>query len=469
MILSGPRCLGLALALLFSFFSLIDCAQAQIKHRFLGVDNADNNLLLVDQIYNKGWVVKIPAGSRDLELIGNNVLVSHGNGAAEYDVATGKKGWSISKFSDITTARTLPNGNILLGGNAPAGITIYEVDRSGKEIKKQVFNGWKELRLLRPLANGNILFTVADPYRLVEVDRSSKVVWEAKLPGKGYVGLRLPNGNTLASTGDTLTIIEIQPDGKTVFQIGGRDKHPGKGLDWFSGFEVLPNGNFLTTNWLGHEKWGTGPHVVEFDRQNNLVWQWEDHKAAKQITNVLVLDDKLAPVQNPSEISFKLSLKSGWNLISLPIQPADSSTEKVLSQIGGKFGAVYAYNSLRSSYEAYLPGEAGNDLLKLEMGRGFWVYMEEDATLDLRGTFASKAIELHEGWNLAGFNSSTVLPLESAFGSISGKVSSVYAFDTESNSYRAYEPPDTLALKSLEPGRGYWVYAEEKASWVLTR
>src|SRR5215217_948205 len=117
---------GLACALLLAL-GATGFAQAQIQHRFLAVDNGGNKLLLVDQIGNAGWTVSIPAGSRDLQrLPGNKVLVSHGNGAAEYDLTTGAKGWSVTGYSNITTAVRLANGNTLLGGNN-AGITLVEI------------------------------------------------------------------------------------------------------------------------------------------------------------------------------------------------------------------------------------------------------------------------------------------------------------------------------------------------------
>ena len=69
-----------------------------------------------------------------------------------------------------------------------------------------------------------------------------------------------------------------------------KQAHPQLGLDWFSGFQLLPDGHVLAANWLGHGKQGTGPHLVEFDRGNRVVWKWEDHQQAATITNVLVLD-----------------------------------------------------------------------------------------------------------------------------------------------------------------------------------
>jgi hypothetical protein len=54
---------------------------------------------------------------------------------------------------------------------------------------------------------------------------------------------------------------------------------------------VVPvNGNILVANWLGDGNIGTGPHAVEFDANNNLVWSWEDHSTAQTITNLLVIE-----------------------------------------------------------------------------------------------------------------------------------------------------------------------------------
>jgi hypothetical protein len=35
---------------------------------------------------------------------------------------------------------------------------------------------------------------------------------------------------------------------------------------------------------------GKGPHAVEFDANNSLIWSWKDFSAAKTITNLLVIE-----------------------------------------------------------------------------------------------------------------------------------------------------------------------------------
>src|SRR5205085_140799 len=84
----------------------LNYSSGSIKHILYMVDNGFNKLLFLNQKdMSKSWTISIPSGSRDLQLVANNkILVSHGNGAAEYDRITGIKGWSVSTFSGVSTA-----------------------------------------------------------------------------------------------------------------------------------------------------------------------------------------------------------------------------------------------------------------------------------------------------------------------------------------------------------------------------
>lgn len=265
---------------------------ADIAHKFLIVDNTLNNLIYVDQTDpTKSWTTAVPAKSRDLQIIeGDKVLVSHGNGAGEYDLATGKKLWAIDTMKGINSARRLDNGKTLLAGYGPGGIYIYTVDRKGKKLSQLFLEGLRNFRLITPLKNGNILLTVSRPLRVIEIDPRGKTVWQAKLPGIGYKAVRLPSGNTRVSTATAAVVIDLDSGGKVVSSIGGKEAHPKVLLDCFSGFDTLSNGNIVVANWLGHGNKGKGSHLIEFDRNNKVVWTWGDHKTASLVTNVLVLD-----------------------------------------------------------------------------------------------------------------------------------------------------------------------------------
>ena len=275
-----------------------------IRHVLYMVDNGFNKLTFLNQKdTSKSWTIPIPVGSRDLQLIANNkILVSHGNGAAEYDRTTGAKGWSISTFTGVSTARRLSNGNTLIGwstaasGSTPAKVVLSEVTRAGIEVATTTINNITQFRLARRLSNGHTLITgdtnENGNWEVFEVDSTGTIVWRQALGGKGYVANRLANGDTRATTCHTDEMIkQFSPTGSIVKYWGGHADHPNGELRTFSGYSVVPgNGNILQANWLGDSYWGNGPHLVEFDAKNHMVWSWKDYTAAFTITNVLVVE-----------------------------------------------------------------------------------------------------------------------------------------------------------------------------------
>lgn len=283
--------LKMLLAGLTVIVSLAPAHAEEIKHRFICVDNAQNRLIHIDQHEGTEWIVGIPGGSRDLQILDKDrVLVSHDNGAAEYDLNSGKAlDWKVTNHRGVNTARRLKSGHTILGANSKEGIVFTEVDTNGKEVGKTVLEGQKDLRLVRIRKDGNFLLTVSGPYRVVEVNKAGEIIRSAAIPGKGYKAAITADGTCLATTGEDSQVVEINKDGNIDRAVGGRKNH--EGLQWFSGFHHLDNGNIVVANWLGHGKAGKGPHLVEFDRENKLVWKWEDHEKAKQVTNVLLLDE----------------------------------------------------------------------------------------------------------------------------------------------------------------------------------
>jgi hypothetical protein len=271
-------------------------------HRFACVDNGANRLLLVDQTEpSRNWSVAIPSGSRDLQrLEKNRLLVSHGNGCGIYDMKDGRCLWQLEGFYSVQTARHIAERDeVMLGAIAKGAVEFHFLKRDGEWFQKSSrvvrVTGVEPglLRLARFTGDGHVLFTTGNPIRVVEWDlAANKEVWSAPFPGKGYVALRRADGTTAVSTGGAVSVVEIARDGKITKTWLGDAYRKEHRLDWFSGFEFLPNGHIVVANWLGHGAQGKGPHVIEVDADNKVVWSWEDHTAAKQVTNLLMLDEK---------------------------------------------------------------------------------------------------------------------------------------------------------------------------------
>ncbi len=161
-----------------------------------------------------------------------------------------------------------------------------------------------------------------------------------------------------------------------------------------------------------------------------------------------------------------INVNPGWNLISLSQQPPDTAIASVLSSISGKYLSVWAY--INGGWKVYDPNNPGfSDLTTMEAGKGYWINMTEAARLSVSGSAPSNSIDLANGWNLVGYNSSTSQGVADALASISGKYVSVWAY--VNGSWKVYDPnnPGFSDLTAMDPGYGYWINATEACTWTL--
>jgi hypothetical protein len=119
---------------------------------------------------------------------------------------------------------------------------------------------------------------------------------------------------------------------------------------------------------------------------------------------------KMSGVSNQApSASVDIPLKAGWNLISLPLIPADTSIASVLAPIAGKYTSVWSYypTPLWLLYDPARPGMSPLDLTNIEPDVGYYIYMTQDAVLTVSGSpiTENRRIEFmyrHHGILLAG-------------------------------------------------------------------
>lgn len=275
-------------------------AQAEVRHRFVCIDNAkDARLIYVDQFNpSNSWTRPASAASRSLQRVGDGrVLVGNDTGFTEVSLKSGEALVRVDGYRRICAVARRVDGSTWLAECSASGIVIHCV---GKDLRpaglgRLIYPDASYLRVMQVLDNGHILMAAGKPFRAVEVDAEQKVVWSAALGAfgdKGYKVCRLEDGTTMASVGNGVKVVLVDRAGRLLRFWGEPQKgaHPEWGLDFFSGFDRLENGHVVAANWLGHGKHGTGPHLVEFNSDNEVVWRWEDHTAARQVTNVLILE-----------------------------------------------------------------------------------------------------------------------------------------------------------------------------------
>jgi lysophospholipase L1-like esterase len=236
-------------------------------------------------------------GPRDMQLVGGDrVAVSIASGYVELDLATGQVKKQVGGFASVESLRRLPGGGTVLGANTGGGVTLQELDGHDAPVRSATFPSYGQLRLLRRTPQGTFLLGVGT--KLAEVDWSGRTVWDMEIPGGSSVfqGLRLANGTLAVASGYGAAILIVDPSARTVrTTIGGKAQPDAATVvpNFYAGFQVLPDGRFVVTNWEGHGagNGGKGLQLLEYDASGRLVWTWkQDPNLVSSLHNVIVLD-----------------------------------------------------------------------------------------------------------------------------------------------------------------------------------
>jgi hypothetical protein len=275
--------------------------------RVLVADEGNRRVLLLD-LQNPGNAVwstqlndpnKDGDSMRDIQLVGGDrVAVSVAKGYVELDIKTGEIKKEVSNFDGVESTRRLPSGNTVLGSNANGGVTLQELDSQDSPVAghKVTFTKYSQFRMLRRTPQGTFLIGVGG--MLAEVNWDKQTLWEMTIPDGNYVyqGLRLPDKTIAVTSGYGAAILVIDATAKKVLTtIGGKGQPDAATIvpNFYAGFQILPNGHFVVTNWEGHGSGngGKGLQLLEYDPAGLLVWKWkQDPKLVSSLHHVIVLD-----------------------------------------------------------------------------------------------------------------------------------------------------------------------------------
>lgn len=209
------------------------------------------------------------------------------------------------KRLEVHAFQPLPDGSLMI---AESGVgRIIEIDRSGKllkEIKLKLDHpdAHRDTRLARKLDNGHYLVCQEGDGAVREYDAEGELVWDFPVPmfgkeprgGHGpeafgnstFSALRLKNGNTLLTTGNGHSVLEVTPAKEIVWKIEQNDL-PGITLAWVTTLQILPNGNYV----IGNCHAGPGqPILIEIEPETKkVVWQLDGFEAfGNDVSNTLV-------------------------------------------------------------------------------------------------------------------------------------------------------------------------------------
>jgi murein tripeptide amidase MpaA len=161
---------------------------------------------------------------------------------------------------------------------------------------------------------------------------------------------------------------------------------------------------------------------------------------------------------------YRIPLKQGWNLVSLPLVPVSNDLSAMLSPISGKYRAVRFCIS-NFSGDPWLednPLKAYSDLTEANETMALWIEATEDVDWDVQGTVAPPTIiRLFTGWNFVGYPSLTDRRVSDALAGLP-------AIEVQD-----YDPNPPYHLKEMAPseyfqtGSGYWILVSEDTDWVV--
>lgn len=185
----------------------------------------------------------------------------------------------------------LADGGTLIGESGATRLVEVDVDglqRVDVPLRVDKPDREHDTRNVRKTPAGTYLVAHELDGVVREYTDTGVLVWEYRAPlfgrapveGTGPEGWgnrihavqRLADGNTLISTGNGKSILEVARDKTIVWQLTDEDL-PDIQLSWISSVQVLPDGHLLFVN--RHAAPGQ-PQIVEVDRDKRVVWTFRD-------------------------------------------------------------------------------------------------------------------------------------------------------------------------------------------------
>lgn len=263
-------------------------------HRFVCGDYTQGKVFIIAADGAIEWEYPAPNCNDVWALPNGNILFNTGRGVLE--VTRDKRVvFAYQSTGEVYACQRLANGDTFIGectnGRllevAPDGKVVWQ-----RELLKGKSGGHGFMRNARKLPNGDYLVALYGENVVREYDAAGTVVREIAAPGGPHSVARLPNGNTLVACGDGpggSRVFEVDAAGKLVWEIRG-DELPGVAKKFMTGFQRLPNGNTVITDWLGHGKFGQAPHAFEVTPDKRIVWSFADHEHLRSMSTLQLLD-----------------------------------------------------------------------------------------------------------------------------------------------------------------------------------
>lgn len=303
--LSSCRSLPLLAMAFFVIFAGVQAGEA-VRHSFLGAGKA-NRAVIVDEDGEVAWKFDMPASDGWVLPNGNVLLALYGTkefpngGVVEVERKTKKIVFQYKgQQREVSTVLPMPGDKFLVAELGPEPRAIV-INRQGKVLKTTPFrcqtnNIHMQTRMLRVLPNGNYIVPHLLDFAVNEYDpNTGDVVRSFPTDDRGrqkkdwpFTAIRLNDGNTLIGCTNGNRIIEVDRSGKIVWSVTNEDIKENL-FDDACGVQRLPNGNTVISSY--HAK-GDRVKLFEVTRDKKVVWRYSGMNAGFHHFQILTTNGK---------------------------------------------------------------------------------------------------------------------------------------------------------------------------------
>ncbi len=159
----------------------------------------------------------------------------------------------------------------------------------------------------------------------------------------------------------------------------------------------------------------------------------------------------------PEQITQRVQLQVGWNLISFQVDPGETDPAVLLADIADSVSAVFGYAN--GAFASWRPGDGDDTLSAMYPNRGYWFHMTAPAELTLTGSLHDGGDDSKKGWQLVGVSGLAPSDRTAAQGRFPD-AESIWTYAGDEFGWRVIyldEPAYVSNLSATSPGLGYWV------------
>ncbi|XOB42348.1 MAG: Ig-like domain-containing protein [Candidatus Nealsonbacteria bacterium] len=166
---------------------------------------------------------------------------------------------------------------------------------------------------------------------------------------------------------------------------------------------------------------------------------------------------------------YSINIYNGWNLISVPTVPINTSISEVLGEAANNIESVWMYDAVDNEWYVYHPDGSPGYLNTMTTGYGYWINATADTAIDGYGSLYAEQQtppqrQLTSGWNLVGYYQNAGdenVPANYALATLSDDYTdatrkywtSLVGYDNTNKSFNSVEWNGTVY-----PNDGFWIF-----------